>query len=183
MTPKNLLRLAALSAAALAAPVAAQDAAGEGFIVASGGIHSLGFEDEIQDVAPGADVDDSSLIFGGAVGYDFKLGTNLFAGVEANYHFGSDALDSDYGASVRLGYRAPGGTKVYIRGGYQEIDVDYNEIINDDSFDFTGVDDSEGDYLVGMGLDVPLGGLFIRGNVDTISFDTLRATAGIGVRF
>jgi outer membrane immunogenic protein len=76
-----------------------------------------------------------------------------------------------------------GGTKLYVRGGYQEINVDYNKIIQDDSVDFSGVDDSEGDYLVGVGVDVPAGGVFFRGNVDTISFDTLRATAGIGVRF
>lgn len=183
MISKYVFLAAACGAMAVATPVAAQEAAGEGFIVASGGFHSLGFEDEVQAIAPGAEIDDSSLIFGGAAGFDFTLGGNVFAGIEGNYHFGTDALDSDYGASVRLGYRAATGSKFYVRGGYQQIDVDYNQIVNDDTIDFTGVDDTEGDYLVGVGVDVPLGGVFIRGNVDTISFDTLRATAGIGVRF
>jgi outer membrane immunogenic protein len=177
--------LAAACAGALALPAGAQaqDDAGEGFVVASAGIHSLGFEDEVQAVAPGFEVSDSSPIIGVAAGFDFPLGSSAFAGFEGNYHFGTDALDSDYGASVRLGFRAEGGTKLYVRGGYQEINVDYNKIIQDDSVDFSGVDDSEGDYLVGVGVDVPAGGIFFRGNVDTISFDTLRATAGIGVRF
>ena len=47
-----------------------------------------------------------------------------------------------------------------------------------------GLDDTVGDYLVGGGVDVPIGSkAMFRVNVDTISFDTLRATAGVGFRF
>lgn len=173
-------------AAAMALPTAAQaqDAVpGDGFIGVSAGYHDLGFADEIDDIAPGADVDDSSPIFGVFAGYDLPIGSNLFIGAEANYSFGTDALDSEYGAAARLGIRVPGGTKVYARAGYQEINVDYNEIINDNSIDFSGIDDTDGDYLVGLGIDIPVGKVFVRGNVDTIAFDTTRATVGVGLRF
>lgn len=176
---------AILAGAAFAIPAAAQaqDAAGEGFVAASAGIHSLNIEDDVEAIEPGADIDDSGEIFGVVAGYDFPIGSSMFAGIEGNYHFGSGALDADYGASVRLGARLGGGSKLYVRGGYQVVDVDYNAIINDDSVDFDGIDDTDGDYLVGVGVDVPLGGVFLRGNVDTISFDTLRATVGVGARF
>lgn len=182
---KKIVFATAAAAAALALPTAAQaqDAAGEGFIAASVGIHSLNIEDDVQALVPGADIDDSGEIFGLVAGYDFPVGSTMFAGIEGNYHFASGALDADYGASVRLGTRLAGGTKLYVRGGYQVVDVDYNAIIKDDTVDFTGIDDTEGDYLVGVGLDVPVGGAFVRGNVDTISFDTLRATVGVGMRF
>lgn len=174
---------AAVFAVPAAAQAQAQDAAGEGFIAATAGIHKLNIEDDVQAQIPGADFDDSGEIFGVAAGYDFPLGTSLFGGIEGNYSFGSGALDADYGASLRLGTRLAGGTKLYVRGGYQVIEVDYNAIIGDDSVDFGGIDDTEGDYLVGAGVDVPVGGAFIRGNVDTIAFDTLRATVGVGLRF
>lgn len=178
-----LATVAAAAVFAVPAAAQAQDAAGEGFIAATAGIHSLNIEDEVQTQVPGADIDDSGEIFGVAAGYDFPLGTSLFGGIEGNYSFGSGALDADYGASLRLGTRLAGGTKLYVRGGYQVVDVDYNAIIGDDTVDFSGIDDTEGDYLVGAGVDVPVGGAFIRGNVDTIAFDTLRATVGVGLRF
>lgn len=183
---KNLLLAAVATGAAFALPTAAQAqdvVPGEGFVGVSAGVHTLGLEDELEDIAPGFDFDDSSPIIGVFAGYDFPLGPSLFAGVEGNYNFGTDALDGDYGASARLGFRAPGGVKIYGRAGYQAIKVDYNEIINDDTIDFSAVDDTESDFLAGIGVDVPLGGAFVRANVDTISFDTLRATAGVGLRF
>lgn len=182
---KKTILAATVAAAAFALPTAvqAQEAKGTSFIGVSAGIHSLGLEDEFNEIDPTLDLDDSSPIIGVFVGYDQPVSSNLFLGFEGNYHFGTDALDADYGASVRFGFNAAGGTKAYVRGGYQAIKVDYNEIINDDSFDFSGIDDTESDYLVGVGVDVPLGGAFVRANVDTISFDTLRATAGVGLRF
>ena len=184
---KNLLLAAVATGAAFALPTAAQAqdvVPGEGFIGASAGIHTLGLEDEFATIAPaGVELDDSSPIIGVFAGYDFNIGPAMFIGAEANYNFGTDALDGDYGASARLGFRAPGGVKIYGRAGYQAIKIDYNEIINDDTIDFSAVDDTESDFLAGIGVDVPLGGAFVRANVDTISFDTLRATAGVGLRF
>lgn len=183
---KKIAFTAAAAAAALALPSAAQAQSvvpGNGFVGVSAGVHDLGFEDEIVSIDPDFEVDDSSPIIGVFAGYDFPVGPSMFVGVEGNYNFGTDALDGDYGASARLGFTVPGGTKIYARGGYQAIKVDYNKIINDDSIDFSGVDDTESDYLVGLGVDVPVGGLFVRGNVDTISFDTMRATVGVGLKF
>ena len=186
MTRKTSLFASAAVAAAFAIPSAAQAqdvVPGNGFIGASAGIHSLGLDDEFESIAPGLDLDDSSPIYGVFAGYDLPVGPLMFVGVEGNYNFGTDALDGDYGASVRVGASIPGGTKLYLRGGYQAIDVDYNEIFNDDTIDFDDIDTTESDFLVGIGADVPVAGLFVRGNLDTISFDTLRATAGVGLRF
>ena len=173
-------------AAGLALPTAAQAQSlvpGNAFVGVTAGVHDLGLDDELADVAPGLEVDDSSPIFGVFAGYDFPLGPGMFIGAEANYNFGTHALDGDYGANARLGVTVPGGAKLYARGGIQAVKVDYNQIINDDTIDFSGIDDTESDYLVGVGVDVPIGKAFIRGNLDTISFDTTRATVGLGLRF
>lgn len=183
---KKTIIAAVASAAAFALPAAAQAQdviPGSGFIGAQAGVHDLGLDDELESIAPGADFDDSSPIYGVFAGYDFPIGSTMFLGVEGNYNFGSDALDGDYGASVRAGFNIPGGTKIYGRAGYQAIKIDYNEVVNDDTIDFSAFDDTEADFLAGIGVEVPVAGLYVRGNIDTISFDTMRATAGVGLRF
>lgn len=183
---KKLALAALVSAAAFALPVAAQAQSvvpGNAYVGVQAGVHDLGIADEVQALAPGVEISDSSPIFGVFAGYDFPVGPSMFIGAEANYNFGTDALDGDYGASARLGFSAPGGVKAYVRGGIQGVKVDYNKIIDDDTVDFSGVDDTESDYLVGVGVDVPVGKMFLRGNLDTISFDTTRATVGLGLRF
>ncbi len=178
--------LTAIGAAALVAfptTAFAQDAAGEGFVGVSAGYHDLNLNDEdAEDL--GIEVDDGSPIVGVYAGYDFPLGTNLFAGVEGNFHFGTDAIDTEYGASVRLGFRAEGGAKYYIRGGYQEVDIDVEEVLDTEIPGIEDFDTSEGDYLVGLGVDFPVGERTgFRVNLDTISFDSLRATAGFALKF
>ncbi|MDG5751372.1 outer membrane beta-barrel protein [Qipengyuania sp. XHP0211] len=183
---KKIAFITAAAAAAIALPSAAQAqdvVPGNGFIGVQAGVHDLGLDDELEDIGPGLELDDSSPIFGVFAGYDVPVGPALFIGAEANYNFGTDALDGDYGANARLGFSVPGGAKIYGRAGIQAIKVDYSEIINDDSIDFDGIDDTESDYLVGIGADVPVGRAFVRGNLDTISFDTMRATVGVGLRF
>lgn len=182
---KKIAFLTAAAAAAIALPSAAQAQGvvpGNGFIGVQAGVHDLGL-DELEDIGPGFELEDSSPIFGVFAGYDFPVGPALFIGAEANYNFGTGALDGDYGANARLGFSVPGGGKIYGRAGIQVIKVDYNEIVNDDSVDFDGIDDTESDYLVGIGADVPVGRAFVRGNLDTISFDTTRATVGVDLRF
>lgn len=175
----------ALAAAAFAVPQTAfaQDRGAEVTIGASAGIHDLGIADDVDDLT-GLDVDDSSPIFGGFVAVDWSLSDNLFAGIEGNAHFGTDALDADYGASLRVGYRTENGTKLYLRGGYQFIELDYSEILDVSEDEIPGgLDDTFDDYLVGAGVEAPIGSIILRANVDTISFDTVRATAGVGLRF
>jgi len=177
---------AAVTAGAFTLPTAvqAQDVVpGEGFVGISGGYHDLGVDGDDFDSAE-LDIDTASPIIGVFAGYDLPIGATTFAGIEGNYTYGFDAIDSEIGASLRLGVRAPGGAKFYARGGYQHVDLDLEEIVNVDLGDeFDDLDDSDGDYLVGLGADFPLGGSLVRVNLDTIGFDTLRATAGVGFKF
>ena len=176
------------AAAAVVAPSAAfaQDSAQpEVTVGASAGYHDLGIEG-LEDIA-GPDASDGGAIFGGFIAVDFPVSSNFFVGVEGNGHIGTDAIDADYGTSARLGYRAENGTKVYLRGGYQWVDADAAALagVDDDTFneDALGIDTTVGDYLVGAGVEVPVGQVSIRGNIDTIAFDTVRLTAGVGFRF
>ncbi|QIQ86184.1 hypothetical protein [Erythrobacter sp.] len=178
---------AGLAIAMLAAPsfAFAQDAGDkpEVTVGAQAGYHDLGIADEVFDLT-GIEVDDGSALFGGFVAVDFPVSDTLFAGVEGNANLGTDALDADYGASARLGIRTENGTKFYVRGGYQWVDIDYANILDvPEAAVPAGLDSTFGDYLVGVGIDLPFGGAVLRGNVDTIAFDTVRATAGVGFRF
>lgn len=174
--------------AAIAVPSIAH-AQAEPFAGVSVGYHSLGVEDDVEDVFDGVEIDDGSVIIGGFAGADFAVGTGAFVGIEGNIHFGTDAVDSEYGASLRAGFRDAGGAKYYLRGGYQEINLDFVNIITVDGVeltddDFVGVDDTAGDYLVGAGVDFPMGeSTMLRVNLDTVGFETVRATAGFGFRF
>ena len=182
---KSAYYIAAAAAVAFVPSAAfAQDAsAAEVTAGVTAGYHDLGISDEVYDLT-NVEVDDGSPIFGGFVSVDFPASSNVFVGVEGNFNVGTDALDSDYGASARFGYRAENGTKVYVRGGYQWVELDYANMLNvDESAIPAGLDDTFSDYLVGAGVDVPMGKAVFRVNVDTISFDTLRATAGVGFRF
>lgn len=186
---KKTILMAATAAAAIAIPTAAQAQQAEPFVGVSGGYHDLAVDGEVEDAFPGVEINDGSVIFGGFAGVDVPVGTNVFIGAEANFHLGTDAVDSEYGASARLGFRDAGGAKYYLRGGYQEVNLDFPNIIEIpgvelDDDDFAGIDDTAGDYLVGAGAEFPIGeSTFLRVNVDTIGFDSARATAGFGLRF
>lgn len=184
---KNALKFAASAAvfACLPATAQAQESRAETYVGLSAGYHDLGADPEVTAAVAGLQIEDSSPIVGAFAGVDFPLGGRLFAGIEANYHFGTDVIDHEYGASGRLGIRSEGGAKFYVRGGYQEVDIDPYKVTNvtvpPGTFD--GIDDSEGDYLVGAGVDFPIGRAALRFNIDTIGFDTLRPTAGVAFRF
>lgn len=177
--------LAAMGAIALPAAAQAQDAQPEVTIGASVGLHDLAVDVDDADL-DGFSIDESGEIYGGFAAVDFPIGGNLFAGVEGNAHFGSGPIDAEYGASARLGFRTDGGAKIYARGGYQWVDVDAGNLIGVPDFDesdFPGLDTTIGDYLVGVGTEIPVGGVVLRANVDTIAFDTLRGTVGVGFKF
>lgn len=176
--------LAAMGAIALPAAAQAQDAQPEVTIGASVGLHDLGVDVDEADFDD-FNIDESGEIYGGFVAVDFPLGANLFAGVEGNAHFGTGPIDAEYGASARLGFRTEGGAKIYARGGYQWVDIDAGNLIGVPEFDADdfGIDTTAGDYLVGVGAEFPVGGVVLRANVDTIAFDTLRGTLGVGFKF
>jgi outer membrane immunogenic protein len=187
MYKETTLGLAAAAALMVPGVAAAQEATvADAFVVASLGYHDLGVSGEIDDDL-GFDIDDASIIYGAAAGFDVPVGGNAFIGLEGNIHFGSDVIDYEFGGNARLGFKTESGSKFYLRAGYQHVNLDPAQLIDEDiTFPpgtFDDVEDSQGDYLVGVGADLPLGGIMVRGTVDTISFDSLRATVGVGVAF
>lgn len=163
---KKFAVLAAMPLAFVAAPAQAQQA--DVYVGASAGYHDIG---EVPVL------DDGGFIFGGVVGVDFPASENVSIGVEGNYHFGTGLIDSEYGVAGRLAYAFNGGTKAYVRGGYQEVDFDLGDAIDE----IDDVDTSEGDYLVGAGLEFGMGGggTKLRVGVDTIAFDSTRFNAAL----
>lgn len=177
--------IAALGAIALPTAAQAQDTAKpEVTIGASVGLHDLAVDVDDADL-DGFDIDESGEIYGGFAAVDFPLGKSLFAGVEGNAHFGSGPIDAEYGLSARLGLKTNGGSKIYARGGYQWVDIDAGNLIGEPDFDEDDfdIDTTGGDYLVGVGVEVPVSSVVLRANVDTIAFDTLRGTVGVGLKF
>lgn len=180
---KTFSSTALASAVLCAVPsgAAAQEVAGNGFVGVSAGYHNIVVDDDF-----GLDLNTDAGIVGVYAGYDVPAGRNLFFGVEGNFHYGFGALDLDYGVSGRAGFVSEDGTKFYARGGYQWIDIDPEGLtrIDDPTGEiFDGVDTTAGDYLVGVGVDAPLGENTVRVNLDTISFDTVRATVGFSIDF
>lgn len=168
----------AVASLVAAAPAVAQDApssSGQFYVGAIGGYHSL------EADVPGSD---GGAIFGGVLGYDVTTPSNLVLGVEGNFQVGTDAIDSDYGVAARVGYRFPSGGIAYVRGGYQWVNLDINNLVGQNVGNI-GVDDTIDDYLVGVGGEFPLSNsrMRLRVGIDTVSFDTVRPTAGLIVGF
>ncbi len=167
---------AALTLALLggASTAQAQDAAAASpYVGLSGGYH---------DITTGGV--DSGAIYGVVAGVDVPVGETLHVGVEGNYHLGSNAIDSEYGVAARLAFPTGPSSNVFVRAGYQWVDFDLSEIAGGLPVP-AGLDDTEGDYLVGAGAEFSLGGsgTRVRVGVDTVAFDTVRATAGLIFRF
>ncbi|GGD50448.1 outer membrane beta-barrel protein [Erythrobacter arachoides] len=182
---KKVIFALATTAAAIALPAAAHAQAYAGV---SGGYHELSVDDDFEDDEDfdGLDTNDGGFIYGVFAGYDVPTTSGFFVGAEGNFHFGDGPIDNEYGLNARLGVADAGGAKYYARAGYQWVDIDPNGIFDtdlpDDAFD--GIDTTTGDFLVGAGVEYPLGtNTFLRANVDTVGFDTVRGTAGLGVRF
>lgn len=168
---KKIVSSAALAVIAIATPSTAfaqsSDTDVEPFIGASVGYHDIG------TVIP----DDDGIIYGVVAGVDVPVTDVVFVGAEANFHLGDNAIDSEYGVAARLGLRVGDNSKLYVRGGYQEVDFDLG---NFGVATPPGFDTTEGDYLVGAGAEIGLGGpLKLRANVDTIAFDSVRVTGGV----
>jgi outer membrane immunogenic protein len=171
--------VAAASAIAFAAPAHAEENKVEPYVGVQAGHHDTG-----TDVAIGGTVRDSGAIFGAFAGVDVPVSGNLFVGVEGNYNIGTGAIDSEYGVNARLGVKTGFG-KVYVRGGYQEVNFDLAHVVAPLPVP-AGADDTDGDYIVGIGTDINLGkesNVALRLNLDTIAFDSTRATVGFAVKF
>lgn len=157
------------------------------YIGVQGAYHDLGVSESDIDTG-GFDLDDNALTYGVYGGVDFDLGKSAIVGVEGNFNLGNGPIDSEYGVAGRIGYRAAGGTVIFARAGYQWINIDGSgligvdeDLIDDDDLD---VSDTIGDVLVGVGADIAVGtNMGLRVAVDTVSFDTLRPSVGLHMRF
>lgn len=171
---KLLIPALALAAGLSAAPAMAQGSApAQVFVGAQVGIHDLGISGAAQD---------QGTIYGVFAGVDVPVSNRIFIGAEANYNYGSRAIDREYGVAARIGTEVSPGTKLFARAGYQEVDFDLRRVLG--AAPLPGSDDTDGDYMLGLGADVGIGrqtGLRIA--IDTISFDTTRVTAGVSYRF
>lgn len=189
---KKIALIASAAALSFVAPGIAQaqdDAATtvHPYIGAQVGLHDLGVSDEEFDDGD-FDFDDSAMIYGIYGGVDFDIGTSAVIGIEGNINRGNGPIDTEYGVAGRIGLRTSGGTVVFARAGYQWVNIDGEgllgideDIIDDDDLD---VDDTIGDYIVGVGADIAVGtNMAFRVAVDTISFDSLRPTVGLQFRF
>lgn len=185
---KKIAILAATAAVAFAAPAMAQDAPQVGaYVGASAGYHDLGISDDLRSVGI-TDPKDGGFIYGVTGGFDFPVGDQgVTIGLEGNYHLGSDAIDSDYGIATKLGFRT-GAAKLFVKGGYQWIDLDVDQLtggqLTEAQFDALGQSDTVDDYLVGVGGEFNVGPrTVLTAGVDTVSFDTVRGTVGLGFKF
>lgn len=178
---KKMLIHAGLVAAMAAFPSVAYAQQAEPFVGVSVGTHDLGVNVDLDDV----EIDDSGVIYGVVGGVDFPLTDTVFAGVEGNFHLGSSSIDHEFGGSARLGIKVADGGKLYVRGGYQQVNVDTANFfgLEGPAVGNREFDDTDGDYLVGVGADFFAGPGAIRLNVDTISFDTVRLTTGYVINF
>jgi outer membrane immunogenic protein len=148
------------------------------------GFHNLGVDDDVDTA--GFDIDDSALVYGVYGGVDFDLGKSAVIGAEGNFNLGNGPIDSEYGIAGRIGYRAENGTVIFARAGYQWININGAGLLNVDKslVDDDDFDDTISDWLVGVGADIAVGkSLGVRVAVDTVSFDTLRPSVGLHMRF
>ncbi|WOE74924.1 outer membrane protein [Alterisphingorhabdus coralli] len=165
---------AAAAATAMASPAMAQDTGdAEIFVGTQVGYHDLG-TNFIGD--------DDGFIYGVYGGVDVPIGGQVFAGLEGNFNLGTNAIDSEYGIAGRLGIYAGDRTKLFVRGGYQEVNFDLGNVLN--VANPPNIDDTDGDYLLGGGAEFQLNeNLSFRAGIDTIAFDSVRLTSGLQLNF
>lgn len=132
--------------------------------------------------------------FGGYLGYNAAVGPNMIVGVEGNGGIGTSEIDGEYGITAHVGFVPSDNMMVFLRGGYQEINFDTGNILEefgqlnpgleeDIDDDDLGLDDTQGDYTVGAGAEFGAGPGAFRVAVDTIAFDTLKVSGGYTYRF
>jgi len=172
---KKILAAAIVAGASFAAtPAFAQDSKPAEFYVGGQiGYHDLG----------GNPIgDDDGFIYGTYVGVDVPVGEVLVLGLEGNFNLGTNAIDSEYGIAGKIGANIGEQGQLFLRGGYQEVNFDVSNVSG--GIVTGGIDDTDGDYLLGVGGQYKINdNLSLRVVVDTISFDTTRVTSGLAFHF
>lgn len=187
-------------AALIASPALAQDSSPNVYAGVQAGYHHLD-EIDFNEVGFAATTDIDSPVYGGFAGVTLPTEGNMVLGIEGNFLLGSDAIDQEYGVSGIIGTRVGANSRVYARGGYQWVDLDVEKIADEAADDLglsggeralfveaveAGVDGEDvGDgFLLGLGADFGIGdAAFVRANIDTVEFDTVKVTGGVGLRF
>ena len=204
---KKLLASAAAFAALLPAAAQAQTMPPTSFYLGGQvGYHDIG-ELDLSFIG-GPDESVGGFIFGGYAGVEVPVSEVLFLGVEGNYNFGTEEIDSDYGITANVGTRFGDTGTVFGRVGYQWVDYDFGNLAESlaeqtaDNFGLPpgpqrdefiagfleGFDDSadttESDFMFGVGAEFAvMDTAGVRVTADTISFDTIRVAAGYTFRF
>ena len=189
MTVSKLLPIAVLAAATFSAPAMAQadDYEGSFFIGPQVGYHDFQIDDDEFDGA--LDINDGGFLVGGVLGLDVPIGeTPAVFGFEADANFGTDAIDSDFGAVAYLGYNMTEQFQIQARGGWRWVRIDPFAVVGatpgqDPILDneLSEARQSADDYSVGLGARYSMGNIGLRAAVDTVSFDTIRGTVALVV--
>jgi len=200
-------RFAPLAAVALlcAVPVNAADFTGPRAEVRVG-YDRLSADDDNVDIPDTLD----GASFGGAIGYDHAIGSNLIVGIEAGLAFtinddetvalGRDRLRIDLGRDfdvmARIGTKVGENALVYAKAGYanSRVTARYSEFVGTGSPDLTRYSDNEGGIRLGAGVEYALGErAYVKGEYrytdygngggyqDNLSRNQL--SAGFGYRF
>lgn len=162
--------------------MAQEEATTEIYIGGNTGYHFLG-TNPLADQENGLAND--GFIFGGYIGAEAPLTTNIVVGIEGNYEFGTDGIDAGYGAVGKLGLNVGDKSQIFVRGGLQVINIDLENVtgfagLNDND----DIDDTFSDYLIGIGAQIKADDNYrVRLVADTVGFETLRVTFGIQYNF
>ena len=158
----------------VAAPAMAQEA-GKPDIYVGG---EVGYHD-LELNSPGAS---DGAVYGFYAGVDVPVGPVLVVGAEANFNLGSNAIDTEYGVTGKIGANVTDRAQLFVRGGYQEVNYDLNQVSGGTITD--GPNDTHGDYLVGLGAQYKIApNVSVRATLDTMGFDTTRVLGGIAMHF
>lgn len=158
----------------VAAPAMAQEA-GKPDIYVGG---EVGYHDLGSNPVGASD----GVVYGFYAGVDVPVGPVLVVGAEANFNLGSNAIDTEYGVAGKIGANVTDRAQLFVRGGYQEVNYDLNQVSGGTLAD--GPNDTDGDYLVGVGAQYKIApNVSVRATLDTIGFDTTRALGGIAMHF
>ena len=141
----------------------------------------------------GTELNVEGAMFGGYLGYNVPLGDSVVLGVEGSVNFGTDQIDNDYTVAGHLGVAFAENSMVFVRGGYQWVDLDVADLTQEllgrpltpaELNAANAQNDTADGVLIGAGVQFGLGrNAHLRATIDTIEFDTYRVGAGLGIKF